>query len=191
MPDLKSELAKLKDLKFDDEPETPADPKTNDADANNQTRKIFLFYRDKPMSTVNECAEALDMHPGPVSARTAQLFNRKLVTRIKRGEEAYRYTSVAIEYPNIDDVRRAALIKAHATKQANDAKRKQLEKARAAKKAKQTKQAKQVSLAAKKAAIPKTEKPNAFNAAVMVAGLTPFQAKALFDELAKLFGSTA
>lgn len=181
MPDLKSELAKLKDLKFDDEPETPANPKTNDA--NNQTRKIFLFYRDKPMSTVNECAEALGMHPGPVSARTAQLFNRKLVTRIKRGEEAYRYTSVAVEYPNIEDVRRAALIKAQAAKKASNAKRKQLEKARAAKKAKQ------VSLAAKKAAIPKVEQSSAFNAAVVVASLTPFQAKALFDELSKLFGS--
>ena len=163
MPSLQQELtAKLKDLKFDDEEEQT----NNSQPSPNKTRAVFEYYRDNPMSLVNECADALAIESSRVAAMSLQLFNRNLLSRSKRGQESYRYSATEKEYPETSEVRKAALIKAREVRSSMPKKAK-------------TKKAK--SVAAK-------PEPAGFSAAVLVGGLTPFQAKAVYDELAKLFG---
>lgn len=177
MPDLKSELKKLENLRFDDgDDETP--PTNNTAPQLNMTQSVFEYFRLNPMSTGNDCADALGYDKSRVAALALQLVGRKLLTRTKRGEHPYEYTAIADSMPDTYQARKAALIKAHEARSANAAKRRKA--------------------AAKKAVkVDKVEKPEeretkaehkAFNAAMLVNSLSPFQAKAVFDELKKLFG---
>lgn len=196
MPDIKSELAKLKDLKFDDpdEPETPTPaPRVinrSPSPENNLTRRIFFWFKANPASTVAECVAATGLTSDAVSARTAQLFTREVLVRKKTGKEPFRYTAAVDELPDRVEALKAALTKANEAKRAKAAQRKLLEKARAAKKVKAAKAAAKAAKAAKEAPESVIVIPTAFNAAMMVNGWTPFQAKAVFDELRKLFTGT-
>jgi hypothetical protein len=179
MPSLQQELAaKLKDMKFDDgEDDVP--PTNNDAPEMNMTHRVFHYYRLNPMSTVNNCAEALNIPASRVAALSLQLMGRKLLTRKKRGELPYEYSASADNIPDPTEVRKAALIKAHQARKDNAEQRRKAA-------AKAAKKAAKVKPVAEEAPAPK-----GFNAAMMVGGLTPFQAKAVYDELRKLFGGTS
>lgn len=175
MPDLKSELKKLDNLRFDDD---DAPPTNNEAPAPNKTRLVFEYFVQNPMSMVTECSEVVGLNESRVAALALQLTNRKLLTRSKHGEQPYRYTATTTEFPNVVEVRRAALIKAHEARKTNAAQRRK-QAAKAAKKA--VAKAQQVEA-------PVAQPMTGFNAAMLVGGLTPFQAKAVYDELVKLFG---
>ncbi len=181
MPDLKSELKKLENLRFDDDGEDTTPTTTTEEPPVNMTHQVFYYYVDHPMSTVNDCAAALGFNASRVAALSLQLLGRNLLTRKKVGDQPFVYTATTKKMPDTAAVKRAALIKAHEVRKANAAKRR-ADKAKAAKKAaKQTTQPQPQEPAKQKPA-------TGFNAALLVGGLTPFQAKAVFDELKKLFG---
>lgn len=171
MPDLKSELQKLENLRFDDGDED-APPTNIEALTMNMTHKTFHYYRLNPMSTVTECAEALGLPASRVAALALQLTGRKLLSRTKTGQEPYRYTAIATEMPNPVEVRKAALIKAHAARKANAQVRRQ----------KKTKPAHKPEVSTK------LVKPPSFNADEIVGGLSVVQARELFDKLRVIFG---
>lgn len=176
MPDLKSELKKLENLKFDDEDETPP----TDAPTMNMTHRVFYFFRDNPMSTVPECSEATGIPNARVSTLAIQLMNRKLLSRTRVGAAGlFQYTATTDSIPDPTDSRKAALTKAHAAIRANaEARRLAI--------AKENKKIK-----TKDTPAPSTKTNEGFNPAVLVSGLSPFQARAVYDELRKLFGGTS
>lgn len=180
MPDLKSELKKLENLRFDDDAEDTTPTTTTEEPPVNMTHQVFYYYADHPMSTVNDCAAALGFNASRVAALSLQLLGRNLLTRKKVGDKPFVYTATAKKMPDTAAVKRAALIKAHEVRKANAAKRREDAK-KAAKKAKKAQ-------AATVAPTAPAATPQGFNAAMLVGGLTPFQAKAVFDELKKLFG---
>lgn len=182
MPDLKSELAKLKDLKFDDE--DPSQPQANNQPPN-QTRSAFEYIHKHPMSTVAEVADGTGLPRSRIATLVLQLLGRKLLTRKKVGDKPYQYTCVVDTMPDTETAKRAALTKAIAAKKANAAKR-QAEKAkRQAEKAKQTVSPKKVTAVVQAATAEVALK--GFSPAMLVGSLTPFQARQVYDELKKLF----
>ena len=188
MPDLKSELAKLKDLKFDDD-EDPTQPQAStNKQPPNQTRSVFEYIHKHPMSTVAEAAGGTGLPRNRVATLVIQLLARKLLSRKKMGDEPYQYTSTVDIMPETDSARLAALTKAHAAKKALAAKRR----AEQAKAAKVAKAQQKVSLgdvtAVVQAATTNVEaKLEGFSPAMLVGSLTPFQARQVYDELKKLF----
>lgn len=170
MPDLKSELKKLENMRFDDDGD--AQPTNNGAPEMNMTHQTFHFYRLNPMSTVTEASESLGLPASRVAALSLQLTDRKLLTRSKVGQEPYRYTAIADSMPDPVEVRKAALIKAHAVRKANAKARRDNKKVKAKPKAQP----------------PAVTKPPSFDADDIVSGLSVVQARALFDKLREIFG---
>lgn len=194
MPDLKSELAKLKDLKFDDDVE--ASP--NDHPTGNQTKSVFEYIHKHPMSAVSEVADAIGLGRSRVATLVIQLTHRNILTRKKIGDEPYQYTAAVDKFPETDAARLAALTKAHAAKKINAAKRKAEEAAGIVGKKLKAKLKVKPKSKAPIATIDLTPPPppppppvrserEGFSAAMLVGGLTPFQARQVYDELKKLF----
>lgn len=170
MPDLQSELKKVKavqsldNLKFDDGDEDM--PPATEA-KKSMTNMVFDYYVAHPMSTTNECADALEMDRSRVAALSLQLLSRKLLSRLKRGNDLYRYGATTNVFPNAVELRKAALIKAREIRKANPTPPK-------------VKVVKRKDETFTESAV--------FDAAKLVNKLSPFEAKALYDELKRLFG---
>lgn len=102
MPDLKSELMKLNNLKFDDaddEP-TPPTPLVVD-DATSERERVWNYIKANPMSSVNGVAAGLNISNAHAASQIFALHNKAIIARGKIGD-MYHYQVVVDSYPRFD-----------------------------------------------------------------------------------------
>jgi predicted transcriptional regulator len=176
MPDLKSQLAevkhKLATMAFDDSGEATETPEATRPEGQTQSRAVWLYIKDNPGSTIVDAGRATGVSQGNLSSLTTQLFNKGVVTRVKPDDGGpYRYT---VSDPNYKPLtKQQALQRAIAAKNAGTKKAK----AKAKPKAEAT-----------PTQLPPTAK---FSATIpqLLDTLSVVQARALYDELKKIFGA--
>lgn len=170
MPDLHSELKKLENLQFDDEPQSAA-PAGGSINA-----RIFYFIKDNPDCTCKDIAQALSLDAADVATRMTGFAERKLVSRERNGL-AYCYRAAVETYPEHD--RLASLAKAQAARSLKAARRR----------AASLRQARQERpTPAPKAAAQPTPAVQPHDVKALLNTLPIATARALYDELRKIFG---
>jgi hypothetical protein len=97
MPDLKSELMKLNNLKFDDEP-TP--PVVVD-EATTERERVWNYIKANPTSSAAGVAAGLGINPSLAASQIFALHNKAVVARGKIGD-TYHYQVVGDSYPRFD-----------------------------------------------------------------------------------------
>jgi hypothetical protein len=164
MPDLKSELKKLEALKFDDEgePDMPITMKPK-----SERESVWEYIKANPMSSSAGVSAALGIDASSSASQVGALLNKSLLTRVHIGG-SYHYTAVGDSYPVFDRV-------AHG-KKIGRATRGKPKKSRVVKDERPKAQA--------PAPIPLA----AFSAQDMIESMPVGKARALYDELKKLFG---
>lgn len=179
MPDLKSELKKLEALKFDDEGTTQQEitmhetPKT-------ERQIVWNYVRDNPMSSCAGVSAALGISASRTASQMGALHNRSLVTR-QHINGSWHYTTSADSYPVFDRV-------AHG-KKVGDALRGKHRKSRAVKDETAKEQARLHERAVVRAVQAQIPIPlAAFSARDMIESMPVGKARALYDELKKIFG---
>lgn len=102
MPDLKSELMKLSNLKFDDaddEP-TPPTPVVVD-DATSERERVWNYIKANPMSSANGVAAGLNISNAHAASQIFALHNKAIIARGKIGD-MYHYQVTVDSYPRFD-----------------------------------------------------------------------------------------
>jgi len=176
MPDLKSQLAevkhKLATMAFDDSGEATEAPAPTGGQS--QSRNIWLSIKDHPGSTAAEVAERIGVDRSSASTLTSQMFLKGILKRTKAdADSTYRYSVADPNYVPMS--KQQAIERAIAAKSAGT------------KKAKTKPKAPAKSLAQMKSEIVGV-KP-ATDPSSILAGLNVLQARALYDELKKIFGA--
>jgi hypothetical protein len=172
MPDLKSQLEevkhKLATMAFDDSGEAT---EANDEPTADRTtsRKLWLYIKDHPGTTGAEAGRGAGVDRTNASSLTSQMFAKGVLTRTKPDDGgAYRYTVADQNYTPLT------------SKQA-------LERAVAAKMANKNKKAKAKTKAA--VAAPTPAAPPDITVHDLLNTLSITKARALYDELKKIFGA--
>jgi predicted transcriptional regulator len=180
MPDLKSQLAevkhKLATMAFDDEGEATETPEAPRPEGQTQSRAVWLYIKDNPGSTIVDVGRATGVSQGNLSSLTTQLFNKGALTRVKPDDGGpYKYTVADPNYKPL--TKQQALQRAIAAKNASIKKAKAKAKPKAKPKAEAT-----------PTQLPPTAK---FSATIpeLLDTLSVVQARALYDELKKIFGA--
>jgi hypothetical protein len=169
MPDLRSELMKLSNLSFDD-PGEPEMQTTTDTKPMTERQTIWNYIRDNPMSSCAGISAALGVDVQNAASQVGALLNRTLVARQKING-VFHYTVSTDSYPTFDRV-------AHG-KVTGRLKRKPY---RA--KAKAVRKLEIVSVPAKAPV-----SLASYSAKDMIESMPVGKARALYDELKKLFGN--
>lgn len=176
MPDLQSELTKfLTQKQFDDDEPvtTPYEPKPNN------TRALWLYVKDHPAITSNEAGVGAGVDTGKAATLMAQMFAKGIMTRAKpRMGGSFIYSITDPNYTPLTPkqaLERAVAAK-NAAKEAGVAKKYKPRKLPAPVQAKADKV---VALAA----------ASEFNPQKLIDTLSVRQARALLDELQKLFSA--
>ena len=180
MPDLRSELMKLNDLKFDDDVTDAPSPITTDK--TNVSKQIWDAIKANPNSSSIQIANAVsngDMTG--ISTRLKQMLDRGILSRSKHESGMYMYQVVGDAYPTFN--RQEALAKAHAARLEKKTKRDKQRQYNIKYKAK--KQA--VLSTAGPLAIPPTSLTSSPNAEQLVNSMSIGLAKAVYLELKKVF----
>ena len=179
MPDLRSELMKLNDLKFDDDVADAPSPITTDKV--NLSKQIWDAIKIKPNMDSQQIADRVtggDMDG--IATRLKQMLDRGILTRIKL-DAKFRYEAVGDEYPTFN--RQEALAKAQAAKAEKRSKREKQREYAAKYKAK-----KQITLStAGPLAVPPTSLTSNPSAEQLVNSMSVGMAKAVYLELKKVF----
>lgn len=180
MPDLKSELSKVIDAWS--EPPVPEVKKSI-------THKAWEYLAKHPNSSAAACANGISVSRALTTTALLALVKRGLATRMTVGGILV-YSAFGESYPVWDAARRKEVLGSSAA-QARAAK---LAVAKASKRA--VKQAVKRAAASRKHLVPAHEaavlapvRPAEWNAAAFVDGLTLRQARDVYDELHKVFGS--
>ena len=173
MPDLKSQLAevkhKLATMAFDDSGEA-TDTTETPTPLSNQSRTLWLDIKDHPGSTAAEAAERTGIDRSSASTLTSQMFIKGIVTRTRAGDDsAYRYTVADPDYKPMS--KQQAIERAVAAKQANKNKKVKKTKPKAA------------------VAAPTPAAPPDITVHDLLNTLSITKARALYDELKKIFGA--
>lgn len=100
MPDLKSELMKLDNLKFDDDVSTVSDVVIDEVQQN-VNRELWELVKLHPASTSAELSDISGMNANTVSIRLAQMFNRGYLIRAKNLDGKFRYTTAGDLYEGL------------------------------------------------------------------------------------------
>lgn len=191
MPDLQTELFKkvlpqmtslkkdqtqsLDNLRFDDDPlEVPTD------NGPNLSKQMWEYIRDNPGSTGSDIKAALNLPSAAVSTRLTQMFGRKWLTRKQNSVGVFTYYTVGTNYPAKDmpPTLKAALSKAqevHRQKVATG-----------------TLHRKKVAEKKPKSSAPRKQTPHTnvtTSSKINVHQLPLGEARALYDELRKIFGA--
>lgn len=175
MPDLKSQLAevkhKLATMAFDDEGQaTTAQTEDSMADRT-ASRRLWLYIKDHPGSTGVEAGEGTGIDRTSASSLTSQMFMKGVLKRDKPSDGgSYRYTVVDPDYVPLTSSE--AIVRANAARAAQKGKPKTKSKA--------------------KEVEPTPPQPAAmFSATIpeLLNTLSVVQARALYDELKKIFGA--
>ena len=171
MPDLKSQLAevkhKLAPMAFDDSGEATETPEAT-APISNQSRTLWLAIKDHPGSTAAEAAQRSGIDRSSASTLTSQMFIKGIVTRTRAGDDsAYRYTVADPDYKPMS-------------------KQQAIERAVAAKQAIKNKKTKAKIKAA--VAAPTPAAPSDITVHDLLNTMSITKARALYDELKKIFG---
>lgn len=103
MPDLKSELMKLNNLKFDDEgepdmPITMTEPTTTEQQPTTMREQVWNYIKANPMTSNAGLSAALGLGCMTSASHLGALFNRSLVTRVQVSG-TYHYTAAGDTYP--------------------------------------------------------------------------------------------
>jgi hypothetical protein len=172
MPDLKSELMKLPSLdalKFDDEPETKPEVQVVDAKPMSDRERLWNVLHSNPSSSVRELRAATDGDMENIHAQLRGLEAKGLAVRAEHNGILY-FTAVGDEYPKFD--------RSTHMKTMLESKRIALPKGGRRKKQEAVAKAK-----------PRPDSPVAgFDPSALLATLNILQARALYDELKKIFG---
>lgn len=184
MPDLKSELMKLNNLKFDDEGE-PDMPITMDeptpAQPTSMREQVWNYIKANPMTSNAGLCAALGLDSMTGASHLGALFNRALVTRV-RGSGSYHYTAVGDSYPVFD--------RASNGKRISEALRKKRMAERDAKEEVAKEQVRLLERAVvRKAQAQVPVSLASFSAQDMIESMPVGKARALYLELQKLFGN--
>lgn len=179
MPDLRSELMKLNDLKFDDDVTTEPSPIMQPT--TNFSKSIWDAIKAKPNMNSQQVADAVaGGNTDGIATRLKQMIDRGVLTRDKL-DAKFRYQAVGDSYPAFN--REQALAKAHVARAEYRIKRaKQLEysaKYQAKKKAQAAKLA--------TAGVPPTSLTSSPSAEQLVNSMSVGMAKAVYLELKKVF----
>ena len=175
MPDLRSELMKLDNLKFDDDVADAPSPITTDKI--NVSKEIWDTIKANPNSSSIQIANAVsngDMTG--ISTRLKQMLDRGILSRSKHESGMYMYQVVGDAYPTFN--RQEALAKAHAARLEKKTKRDKQREYNAKYKAK---------LKAVAPAIPATSSVSFSDAEQLVNSMSVGLAKAVYIELKKVF----
>lgn len=175
MPDLKSELMKLENLKFDDD--VGSEPAPITTDKVNISKLIWDTIKANPNKTSSEVADLMnngDM--SGISTRLKQMVDRGVLTRSKNGGY-WMYTAVGDTYPAFS--REESLAKAVAVRAEKKVKR-----AKAREYYQKYKSMKEVAVAP---AVPDTSLTKNPNAEQLVNSMSVGLAKAVYLELKKVF----
>lgn len=100
MPDLKSELMKLNNLKFDDADDEPTPPVVVD-DAPTERERVWNYIKANPMASVNGVAAGLGIKVSSAASQICALHDKAIVARGKIGD-AYHYQVIGDTYPRFD-----------------------------------------------------------------------------------------
>lgn len=185
MPDLKSELMKLNNLKFDDDgeadmPITMVEP-TPAPQQITMREQVWNYIKANPMTSNAGLSAALGLACMASASHVGALFNRSLVTRVQING-AYHYTAVGDSYPAFNRV-------AHGRK-ISEALRGKHRKSRVAKEEAAQEQVRLLERAVVRQA--QAQVPAslaAFSAQDMIESMPIGKARALYLELKKLFGN--
>jgi hypothetical protein len=186
MPDLKSELMKLNNLKFDDEgepdmPVTMAEPTATEQQPPSMREQVWNHIKANPMTSNAGLSAALGLSCMTSASHIGALFNRSLVTRVQISG-AYHYTAVGDSYPVSN--------RADLGKKISEALRKKRMAERTAKEAIAKEQVRLLERAVVKEAQAKVPVSlAAFSAQDMIESMPIGKARALYVELKKLFGN--
>jgi predicted transcriptional regulator len=170
MPDLKSQLQevkhKLATMAFDDSGEA-TDATEAPTPIANQTRTLWLAIKDHPSVTAAEAAQWAGMDRSSASTLTSQMFIKGILTRTKASDDsAYRYSVADPNYVPMS-------------------KQQAIERAAAAKLAIKSKKAKKTKAAV---AAPTPAAPPDLTVHDLLNTMSITKARALYDELKKIFG---
>jgi hypothetical protein len=100
MPDLKSELMKLQNLKFDDADDEPAPPVVVD-EATTERERVWNYIKANPMSSATGVAAGLGINPSLAASQIFALHNKAVLARGLIGDK-YHYQVVGDSYPRFD-----------------------------------------------------------------------------------------
>jgi hypothetical protein len=99
MPDLKTELMKLNNLKFDDADEPTQPPVVGEATT--ERERVWNYIKANPMSSVNGVAAGLGISDSHASSQIFALHNKAILARGLIGDK-YHYQVVGDSYPRFD-----------------------------------------------------------------------------------------
>lgn len=99
MPDLRTELMKLENLKFDDD----AQPNTQEvivtqADKTNMNHAIWQYIYKNPKSSYREVMKALNYGQSDVSTRLTQMYHAGRFTRERNDDGLYAWSTATDSY---------------------------------------------------------------------------------------------
>lgn len=174
MPDLRSELMKLNDLKFDDDVATESSPIIDTKP--NMTKLIWEHLKRNPNQDSKQVASAVNAGDmSGISTRLKQMTNRGTVSR-KLVNDTYIYQAEGDAYPELN--RLEIIAKAQAARVQKRSKREKQREYNAKYKEK---------LKAEAPAIPPTSLLKNPNAEQLVNSMSVGMAKAVYLELKKVF----
>jgi predicted transcriptional regulator len=173
MPDLKSQLAevkhKLATMAFDDSGEA-TDATEAPTPIANQSRTLWLTIKNHPSSTAAEIAQLAGVDRASASTLTSQMFIKGILTRTKASDDsAYRYSVADPNYVPMS-------------------KQQAIERAAAAKLAIKSKKAKAKAKTKAAVAAPTPAAPPDISVHDLLNTMSITKARALYDELKKIFG---
>lgn len=111
MSDLKSELMKLSNLKFDDEgePETPTVVEQPTMTHTSERERVWNYIKTHPQTSANAIALGLGISKAHSASQVFALFKRGIVTR-STVDDTYAFTAVGEAYPRFDPVAHGKII---------------------------------------------------------------------------------
>jgi hypothetical protein len=181
MPDMKTELMKLNNLKFDDAEDEPTMAVVDDATS--ERERVWNYIKANPMSSANDVAAALGVSAAHAASQIFALHNKAILARGLIGN-VYHYQVVGDSYPRFD--RQAHGKKVGAMLRGKPKMRKLKAKAQAAVNDKQVKML-EAEMPTGVASLPSGMR---FQATVsqLLDTMSIVQARELYDELKKIFG---
>ena len=119
MPDLKSELMKLNNLKFDDGDEAPEVTVVSETQAEQSgsapiTERVWNYLKAHPVSGGAAISKALGLSSQTVASSLYTLFQRNLVIRTTINS-LFHYTTIGDTYPPFDRIEHGRMIGKQAT----------------------------------------------------------------------------
>lgn len=181
--ELMTKVQTLDSLRFDDDPNPPPTQETTvaiDTPKKSLRQVYWEWLRDNPASSARDLADAFGMAQTDAANILLKFLARNLVVRTKHGASPFCYTTAVDEYPVVSPEEKIRLMV--------EAKRRKPSKPYKSKRAKHAQDVK--SLEQRKAELVKPGVANGFVDSVhtFINQLTVHQAKAVYDELKKIFG---